>query len=265
LKNLPDILVQEGRGKATPLTIWADREDGANVAYPRRKPRRTKMARTMVAPLLLMALVASLPAIGGCEAHAQLGSGAQPPPPPAPPPAAPPPTPAAATPAPDPAPAPAPAAEPPKSDVTVSGDRLGVPGNVVYETGKAVIKPESEPTLNALKNFMEQNKNYTRIRVEGHTDNVGTPAGNMKLSTDRAMAVVEWMSAHGLSKDRFLAVGFGDTKPIADNKTEDGKAQNRRTEFHLAEVNSKPFLGRDETAGGQMAPGQTAPPPPKQR
>ena len=193
-----------------------------------------------------------------------MGSGAQPPPPP--PPAAPPapePTPAAST-TPPPA-TPPPAAEPPKSDVTVSGDRLGVPGNIVYETGKAIIKPESEPTLNALKNFMEQNKNFTRIRIEGHTDNVGKPADNMKLSTDRAMAVVTWMAGHGLSKDRFLAVGFGDTKPIADNKTEDGKAQNRRTEFHLAEVEGKPFLGRDETAGGTMAEGQTAPPPPKKK
>jgi OOP family OmpA-OmpF porin len=223
------------------------------------------MARTIVAPLLFTALIACVPAISGCQASAQMGSGAQPPPPPPPatPPPAPEPTPAAST-APPPA-TPPPAAEPPKSDVTVSGDRLGVPGNIVYETGKAIIKPESEPTLNALKNFMEQNKNFTRIRVEGHTDNVGKPAENMKLSTDRAMAVVTWMAAHGLSKDRFLAVGFGDTKPIADNKTDDGKAQNRRTEFHLAEVEGKPFLGRDETAGGTMAEGQTPPPPPKKK
>ena len=223
------------------------------------------MARTIVAPLLLTALIAFVPAISGCQASAQMGSGAQPPPPP--PPATPPapePTPAASTATPPPA-TPPPAAEPPKSDVTVTGDRLGVPGNIVYETGKAIIKPESEPTLNALKNFMEQNKNFTRIRVEGHTDNVGKPAENMKLSTDRAMAVVTWMAAHGLSKDRFLAVGFGDTKPIADNKTDDGKAQNRRTEFHLAEVEGKPFLGRDETAGGTMAEGQTPPPPPKKK
>jgi len=224
------------------------------------------MARTIVAPLLLTALVALVPAMGGCQASGQICSGAQtpPPPPPAPPPPGPEPTPAASTPTPEPAPPP-PAAEPPKTTVTVTGDRLGVPGNIVYETGKAIIKPESEPTLNALKDFMGQNPNFTRIRVEGHTDNVGKPADNMKLSTDRAMAVVMWMDAHGVSKDRFLAVGFGDTKPIADNKSEDGKAQNRRTEFRLAEVEGKPFLGRDETAGGQMAPGQKPPPPPKQK
>jgi OOP family OmpA-OmpF porin len=222
------------------------------------------MARKIVAPLLLA--LACAPAMVACQASAQFGNAQQPAQPPPPPPAAPAPqpepTPAASTPAPTPPP---PAAEPPKTGVTVSGDRLGVPGNIVYETGKAIIKPESEPTLNALKDFMEQNKNFTRIRIEGHTDNVGKSADNLKLSTDRAMAVVKWMEAHGLNKDRFLAVGFGDAKPIADNKTEDGKAQNRRTEFHLAEIEGKPFLGRDETAGGTMAEGQTPPPPPKQK
>jgi len=220
------------------------------------------MARTMVAPLMLTALMAlAAPAILGCEAHAQLGSGANspPPPPPAPPPAAPA-TPAAATTTPP--PAPAPAAEPPKSTVTVKDGRLGVPGNIVYETGKAVIKPESEPTLNALKDFMDQNKNFTRIRIEGHTDNVGKAPDNLKLSQDRASAVVKWLSDHGVPKERCLAIGFGDGKPIADNKTEDGKAQNRRTEFHLAEIEGKPFLNRDETGGGTIASGQTPPPSP---
>lgn len=220
------------------------------------------MARTNVAPLMLTALLAlGAPAILGCEAHAQIGSQANspPPPPPAPPPPATPATPAAATVAP---PAPAPAAEPPKSTVTVKDGRLGVPGNIVYETGKAIIKPESEPTLNALKDFMDQNKNFTRIRIEGHTDNVGKSPDNLKLSQDRAAAVVKWLSDHGVPKDRCLAVGFGDGKPIADNKTEDGKAQNRRTEFHLAEIEGKPFLNRDETGGGSVAAGQTPPPSP---
>jgi OOP family OmpA-OmpF porin len=206
-------------------------------------------------------LALGAPAIVGCEAHAQVGGNANspPPPPPAPPPA-PAATPAAATTAPP--PAPAPAAEPPKSSVTLKDGRLGLPGNIVYETGKAIIKPESEPTLNALKDWMDQNKNFTRIRIEGHTDNVGKSADNSKLSQDRAAAVVKWLSDHGINKDRCLAVGFGDSKPIADNKTEDGKAQNRRTEFHIAEIEGKPFLNRDETGGGVMAAGQTPPPTP---
>ena len=135
-----------------------------------------------------------------------------------------------------------------------------MPGNIVYETGKAVIKPESEPTLTALKDFMEQNKSFTRIRIEGHTDNVGKSADNLKLSQDRALAVTTWLSEHGIPKERCLAVGFGDAKPIADNKTDDGRAQNRRTEFHIAEIAAKPYLGRDETGGGTVAPGQAAVP-----
>ena len=220
------------------------------------------MARTTVAPLMLMALLTvAAPAIVGCQASAQLGSNTPPPPPPAPvPPPEPAPTPAAATATPPP---PAPAAEPPKSTVTVKDGRLGVPGNIVYETGKAVIKPESEPTLNALKDFMTQNKNFSRIRIEGHTDNVGKSPDNLKLSQDRALAVVQWLADRGgIPKERCLAVGFGDAKPIADNKTDDGKAQNRRTEFHIAEIEGKPFLNRDETGGGTMAPGQAEPPKP---
>jgi len=226
--------------------------------------RRRKMARKMIAPWMWTALIAALvPAVIGCEAHAQTGGQAQsaPPPPAATQPPPPAPTPAAAT-TPEPAPTTPPAAEPPKSNVTVKDGRLGIPGNIVYETGKAIIKPESEPTLSTLKEFMEQNKNFTRIRIEGHTDNVGKAEANLKLSQDRAMAVVQWLADHGIPKDRCIAVGFGDTKPIADNKSDDGKAQNRRTEFHLAEINGKPFLGRDETGGGKAAPGQAPPPPP---
>ena len=217
------------------------------------------MARKIVAPLLLTALVAATASLAvGCTAHAQFGEPQAPPPAPPAPPPPPAPTPAAA---PAPAPPPPPA-EPKKSNVTMKDGRLAIPGNIVYESGKAIIKPESEPTLNALKDFMDQNPNFSRIRIEGHTDNVGKSADNMKLSQDRAAAVVKWLSDHGVNKDRLLAVGFGDTKPIKDNSTDDGRAQNRRTEFHLAEIEGKAFMGRDETGGGQVAPGQ-APVPPK--
>jgi OOP family OmpA-OmpF porin len=134
--------------------------------------------------------------------------------------------------------------------------KLSIPGNIVYETGKAVIKPESEPTLIALKDYMVQNANFSRIRIEGHTDNVGKAADNLKLSQERALAVVGWLADHGVPKDRCLAVGFGDAKPIADNNSEDGKAQNRRTEFHIAEVEGRRYMKRDETGGGTVAPGQ---------
>jgi OOP family OmpA-OmpF porin len=218
------------------------------------------MARKMIAPLMLGALViAAVPGTTGCEAHFGDQKKAIPAPPPPPPPPAPAPA-ATPAPAPTPAPVPAPAPAPVESKVTMKDGKLSIPGNIVYETGKAIIKPESESTLQELKLFMEKNTSYTRIRIEGHTDNVGKSEDNLKLSQDRALSVVQWLADHGIPKDRCVAVGFGDTKPIASNAAEDGKAQNRRTEFHIAEIAGKPFLGRDETGGGTLAPGQTAPP-----
>lgn len=213
------------------------------------------MARKQVRPLIFTSLMA-LGALGmaGCsfQAGAQMGSKPAAPPPPPPP--------AAPVAQPEPAPAPTPKVEPApkKSTVTVKDGRLGIPGHIVFEFGKATLRPESEPTLQALKEYMEQNKNL-RIRIEGHTDNVGQPAANLKLSQDRAMAIVEWLEQHGIPRDRSLAVGFGDTKPVANNATEEGRAENRRTEFHIAEVGGKPFMGRDPSGGGEIAPGQKAP------
>lgn len=212
------------------------------------------MARKMIAPLMASALlVAALPGVCGCEAHFGNTPTKAPPPAPPPPPA----------PAPVAAPAPAPVAAPPVSQATLAPDgKLSIPGNIVFETGKDVIKPESEPTLKELKAFMDQNANYTRFRIEGHTDNVGKSEDNLKLAQDRALAVVKWLADHGVPKERCLAVGFGDARPIANNATDDGKAQNRRTEFHIAEVAGKPFMNKDETGGGTIAPGQAAPPAP---
>lgn len=73
------------------------------------------------------------------------------------------------------------------------------------------------------------------------------------------MAVVTWLEQHGIQRDRCLAVGFGDMKPVANNSTDEGRAENRRTEFHIAEVSGKPFMGRDPAGGGQVAAGQAPP------
>ena len=134
----------------------------------------------------------------------------------------------------------------------MKGDKINIPGNIVYETGKAIIKPESEPTLTQLKQFMDNNPQVTKMRVEGHTDSDGDDAMNLKLSGERAGAVVKWLTDHGISRDRLIAIGFGETKPIVPNTTPDNKAQNRRTEFHIAAIGGTNFLGRDPTGGGQV-------------
>jgi outer membrane protein OmpA-like peptidoglycan-associated protein len=70
-----------------------------------------------------------------------------------------------------------------------------------------------------------------RLAVEGHTDNTSTPAHNQQLSEARAQAVVAALAAQGITTTRLQAAGFGQTKPLADNATEAGRAQNRRVEL----------------------------------
>ncbi len=101
-----------------------------------------------------------------------------------------------------------------------------------FETGKANLEPESYTVIDELIAFMTR-KEDERIELGGHTDNVGKPAANLKLSQERAEAVRAYMIAKGIAEDRIIAKGYGSTVPIADNKTEEGRAQNRRTEVKL--------------------------------
>ncbi|HEY8714481.1 MAG TPA: OmpA family protein [Candidatus Acidoferrum sp.] len=70
-----------------------------------------------------------------------------------------------------------------------------------------------------------------KLKVEGHTDNQGNAAANQALSERRAQAVVAWLTAHGVQASRLSAEGLGQTKPVADNGSEEGRAKNRRVEL----------------------------------
>jgi OOP family OmpA-OmpF porin len=135
----------------------------------------------------------------------------------------------------------------------MKGDELELPGPVVYETGSDVIRPESEPVLQIVHDYMEQEDDITMLRIEGHTDGDGPDNANMDLSKRRAMSVSRWLTGKGISCKRLMPVGFGETKPIADNKSEDGKAQNRRTAFVNAARKGKPVGGKPVDGGGQTA------------
>ena len=194
------------------------------------------------------------PALVACTASMQAGGqaqgGGQEPPPPPPPAPAPAPAPAATDTA---QPAAAPAAAP-KSNATVQGDSVTIPGNIVFDHDKSTLKQGagSEVVLEQLKAFLDENPQVTKLRVEGHTDNTGAKDHNVKLSGERALTIKKWLIEKGIAKERLIAVGFGPDKPIADNKTEDGKAQNRRTEFKIAELNGKKYLGQDPSGGGKV-------------
>ncbi len=101
-----------------------------------------------------------------------------------------------------------------------------------FETGKATLQPESYAVLDELVAYLNR-KDDEKIELGGHTDNVGSAASNMKLSLDRANTVRDYLISKGIDASRVFAKGYGMTQPIADNKTEDGRAQNRRTEVKI--------------------------------
>ena len=107
--------------------------------------------------------------------------------------------------------------------------------NIFFETNKAVITPLSYPALDRVINFMNKNP-AIKVEIDGHTDSVGSEAYNMRLSQARARAVVEYLVKHGINRDRLVAKGFGEGKPVAPNTTPEGRAKNRRVEFRILET-----------------------------
>lgn len=104
--------------------------------------------------------------------------------------------------------------------------------NIFFDINKFELKPASQAELDILVQLLTENPSV-KIEIGGHTDNVGKPSDNLILSNNRAKAVVNYLVSKNISAQRLLAKGYGETKPIADNKTEEGKAQNRRTEMKV--------------------------------
>lgn len=98
-----------------------------------------------------------------------------------------------------------------------------------FDTGKASIKPESEGSINQIAALLKSVP-ALKVSIEGHTDNVGTAESNMKLSEDRAKAVMGAVVAKGIAAERMSAVGRGQDAPVADNRKEEGRTLNRRVE-----------------------------------
>jgi len=150
-----------------------------------------------------------------------------PPPPPPPPPPAPKPKPAPPPPPPPPPPAPKPTPKPaPKVERTIILD------DVLFDFDKSTVKPEAGAILDRLVAFMKENKDK-KAALSGHTDNVGSDAYNQKLSERRTNSVKDFVVKKGVESGRISSQGFGESKPIADNKTKEGRAKNRRVEIKV--------------------------------
>jgi OOP family OmpA-OmpF porin len=159
--------------------------------------------------------------------------------------------------APAPAPAPPPPPPGPPQKIVVQGLQLegaqlaGIP-DIEFDTAQATIKssPQNEATLRLLLLGGQTNLNITLLRVEGHTDSDGDPAANQVLSERRALAVVEWLVAHGIARERLHPVGCAARDPLFPNDTPEHKARNRRTEFDIEGISG----GRPEGYTEACAP-----------
>lgn len=103
---------------------------------------------------------------------------------------------------------------------------------VNFDFDKSDIRPDSRPVLDEAAEILKANPEV-RISIEGHTDALGSDAYNEKLSVRRAEAVFRYLVNRGVAPERMEVVGYGESRPVADNETEQGRAQNRRVELHI--------------------------------
>lgn len=112
------------------------------------------------------------------------------------------------------------------SDALATSGRVDIYG-ITFATGQAAMTGAPDAVLSDVLAVLTAHPDW-RLRIEGHTDNVGDHAAKLKLSTARAAAVAAWLAGRGVDPGRLSVAGLGDTQPVADNTTDDGRARNRR-------------------------------------
>ena len=125
-----------------------------------------------------------------------------------------------------------PAPEPARVEVTK--DRVEIHEKIQFDVARATIKAESASLLDEIGDVIKKHPDIKKIQVEGFTSAEGRKAANLKLSDDRAKSVTAWLTGHGVTASRLTPKGYGDTQPVGDNKTPEGRAKNRRVELKKA-------------------------------
>ncbi len=123
--------------------------------------------------------------------------------------------------------------------VTRIGDNitLNMPGNVTFRTDSSDLSPAFFDVLNSVAKVMKE-FDKTVVEVAGHTDSTGSDAYNQGLSERRAAAVAQYLTSQGIDRQRLITVGMGESMPVADNATAEGRAANRRVEITMVPVTS---------------------------
>jgi outer membrane protein OmpA-like peptidoglycan-associated protein len=127
-------------------------------------------------------------------------------------------------------------------------EKIVLPRELEFENNSPYIRQTEDnmDLLSQLADILQKNTRITKLRIEGHTDNIGTSKHNLWLSQERAETVARWLAKHDVDPMRIVTVGYGDTRPIVDNSTGEHRQMNRRTEFHVQELDGEPM--EEETA-----------------
>ena len=138
-------------------------------------------------------------------------------------------------------------------DYKLEGNEVKTAKQVIFETGSDKLKPESMAALETIKQYLADKSYISLLRVECHTDNSGDVNAGQLLTKKRALAICKKLVEMGVDCRRLIAVGFGNTKPVADNSTPEGKAQNRRVSFLNAALRNRLIGGMPADGGGKVA------------
>jgi OOP family OmpA-OmpF porin len=138
-------------------------------------------------------------------------------------------------------------------DYKLEGSEVKISKPVLFETGSAKLKPESAAALEIIVKYLTDKSYISQLRIECHTDNSGNAEANQSLSEKRALVICKKLIEMGVDCKRLIAVGFGDTKPVADNSTAEGKAENRRVSFVNVALRGRVIGGLPVDGGGHVA------------
>jgi outer membrane protein OmpA-like peptidoglycan-associated protein len=122
----------------------------------------------------------------------------------------------------------------------VEQGQIKITERIEFKTNSAKILPESTGVLEAVRAIMVEHPEIEQVALEGHTDSVGRPRHNKRLSQQRTESVLRWLVQHGIERTRLTAEGFGAARPIASNDDEAGREKNRRVEFHIRKMTEQP-------------------------
>jgi OOP family OmpA-OmpF porin len=137
----------------------------------------------------------------------------------------------------------------PAPSFKLEGMRLVLPSPITFQPGTDTLTEESTPALEYVRAYLDAKSYITSLRIEGHSEE----ADSLALTGKRALAVARWLVAKGVDCKRLVPVGFGDEKPIADNATPEGKAENRRVSFINAALRDRPIGGLPVDGGRKVA------------